>query len=112
VVSRRWPQQKNEQNRLFIADEVQMVGGEVGPTYEVVISQTQYVKQQKGNKTRIVACGVSPPNTEDLEKWMGASEHMIFNFSPRQVESLTSGNLTQFILSARPLIHIQSTSHP
>jgi pre-mRNA-splicing helicase BRR2 len=67
---------------LFIADEVQMVGGEVGPTYEVVISRTRYV-EQTGNKTRIVACGVSLANTEDLGKWMGASEHTIFNFSPR-----------------------------
>ncbi|KJA17891.1 hypothetical protein HYPSUDRAFT_205863 [Hypholoma sublateritium FD-334 SS-4] len=96
VISRRWRQRKNVQNLgLLIADEVQMVGGEVGPTYEVVISRTRYVERQTGNKTRIVACGVSLANAEDLGKWMGASEHTIFNFSP----------------SARPLdmaIHIQS----
>ena len=84
MVSRRWRQRKNVQNiGLFIADEVQMVGGEVGPTYEVVISRTRYVERQTGNKTRIVACGVSLANAEDLGKWMGASEHTIFNFSPR-----------------------------
>ena len=60
-----------------------MVGGEVGPTYEVVISRTRYVERQTGHKTRIVACGVSLANAEDLGKWMGASEHGIFNFSPR-----------------------------
>ena len=39
VISRRWRQRKNVQMfGLLIADEVQMVGGEVGPTYEVVIS--------------------------------------------------------------------------
>ncbi|KAF9474450.1 Sec63-domain-containing protein [Pholiota conissans] len=96
VISRRWRQRKNVQNLgLLIADEVQMVGGEVGPTYEVVISRTRYVERQTGNKTRVVACGVSLANAEDLGKWMGASEHTIFNFSP----------------SARPLdmaIHIQS----
>ncbi|KIM35850.1 hypothetical protein M413DRAFT_449581 [Hebeloma cylindrosporum] len=96
VISRRWRQRKNVQTLgLLIADEVQMVGGEVGPTYEVVISRTRYVERQTGNKTRIVACGVSLANAEDLGKWMGASEHTIFNFSP----------------SARPLdmaIHIQS----
>lgn len=84
---------------LFIADEVQMVGGEVGPTYEVVISRTRHVERQTGNKTRVVACGVSLANAEDLGKWMGASEHTIFNFSP----------------SARPLdmaIHIQSFTIP
>jgi pre-mRNA-splicing helicase BRR2 len=82
VVLRRWRQRKNVQNLgLFIVDEVQMVGGEVGPSYEVVISR--YVERQTGNKTRIVACGVSLANTEDLGKWMDASEHMIFNFSSR-----------------------------
>ncbi|PPQ67232.1 hypothetical protein CVT24_011551 [Panaeolus cyanescens] len=100
VVSRRWRQRKNVQNLgLLIADEVQMVGGEVGPTYEVVISRTRYVERQTGNKTRIVACGVSLANAEDLGKWMGASEHTIFNFSP----------------SARTLdmaIHIQSFTIP
>ena len=68
---------------LFVANEVQMVGGEVGPTYEVVISWTRYVERQTGNKTRIVTCGVSLANAEDLGKWMGASEHTIPNFSPR-----------------------------
>ncbi|KAJ3514868.1 hypothetical protein NLJ89_g2119 [Agrocybe chaxingu] len=100
VISRRWRQRKNVQNLgLLIADEVQTVGGEVGPTYEVVISRTRYVERQTGNKTRIVACGVSLANAEDLGKWMGASEHTIFNFSP----------------SARPLdmaIHIQSFAVP
>ncbi|KDR76589.1 hypothetical protein GALMADRAFT_139507 [Galerina marginata CBS 339.88] len=100
MISRRWRQRKAVQTLgLLIADEVQMVGGEVGPVYEVVISRTRYVERQTGNKTRIVACGVSLANAEDLGKWMGASEHTIFNFSP----------------SARPLdmsIHIQSFSIP
>ncbi|PPQ88313.1 hypothetical protein CVT25_012373 [Psilocybe cyanescens] len=96
MISRRWRQRKPVQNLgLLIADEIQMVGGYEGPIYEVVISRTRYVERQTGNKTRIVACGVSLANAEDLGKWMGASEHTIFNFSP----------------SARPLdmaIHIQS----
>ena len=83
IISRRWRQRKNVQNLgLLIADEIQMVGGEVGPTYEVIISRTRYVERQTGHKTRIVACGVSLANAEDLGKWMGASEHTIFNFSP------------------------------
>lgn len=86
VLSRRWRQRKNVQNLgLLIADEIQMVGREVGSTYEVVVSRTRYVERQTGTKTRIVACGVSPANAEDLGKWMGASEHTIFNFSPKLV---------------------------
>ncbi|KAJ7709781.1 Sec63 Brl domain-containing protein [Mycena rosella] len=100
VVSRRWRQRKNVQNiGLLIADEVQLVGGEVGPTYEVVISRTRYVSEQTENKTRIVACGVSLANARDLGEWMGAPSHAIFNFSP----------------SARPLdmdIHLQSFTIP
>lgn len=39
--------------------EIQLLGGEVGPMYEEIISRTQYVSAQTENKTRIVACGVS-----------------------------------------------------
>ncbi|KAJ6623527.1 Sec63 Brl domain-containing protein [Mycena sp. CBHHK59/15] len=100
VISRRWRQRKNVQNiGLLIADEVQLVGGDVGPTYEVVISRTRYVSAQTEIKTRIVACGVSLANARDLGEWMGVPSHAIFNFSP----------------SARPLdmdIHLQSFTIP
>ncbi|KAJ8517086.1 hypothetical protein ONZ45_g5700 [Pleurotus djamor] len=100
VLSRRWRQRKNVQKiGLLIADEVQLVGGEVGPTYEVVISRTRYVAAQTEFKTRVVACGVSLANARDLGEWIGAPSHAIFNFSP----------------SARPLdmdIHLQSFTIP
>ncbi|KAH9932327.1 Sec63-domain-containing protein [Fomitopsis serialis] len=100
VLSRRWRQRKNVQTiGLLIADEIQLVGGEVGPTYEVVISRTRYVSAQTEIKTRIVACGVSLANARDLGEWMGAPSHAIFNFPP----------------SARPLdmdIHLQSFNIP
>ncbi|KAL0064659.1 Pre-mRNA-splicing helicase BRR2 [Marasmius tenuissimus] len=100
VISRRWRQRKNVQNlALPIADEVHLVGGDVGPTYEVIISRTRYVSAQTEIKTRIVACGVSLSNARDLGEWMGAPSHAIFNFSP----------------SARPLdldIHLQSFTIP
>ncbi|KZT38321.1 putative RNA helicase [Sistotremastrum suecicum HHB10207 ss-3] len=100
VLSRRWKQRKNVQTvGLLIADEVQLVGGAVGPVYEVIISRTRYVSAQTENKTRIVACGVSLANARDLGEWIGAPSHSIFNFPP----------------SARPLdmdIHLQSFSNP
>ena len=68
---------------LLIADEVQLVGGEVGLTYEVVISRVWYISAQSEIKTRIVACGVSLANAHDLGEWIGAPSHTIFNFSPR-----------------------------
>ncbi|KAG6370880.1 putative RNA helicase [Boletus reticuloceps] len=100
VLSRRWRQRKNVQTiALLIADEVQLIGGEVGPTYEVIISRTRYVSAQTEIKTRVVACGVSLANARDLGEWIGAPSHAIFNFSP----------------SSRPLdmdIHLQSFAIP
>lgn len=100
LVSRRWKQRKNVQTiGLLIADEIQLIGGEIGPTYEVVVSRTRYVAAQTENKTRIVAFGVSLANARDLGEWMGATAQTIFNFSP----------------GARPLpmeVHIQSFSVP
>ncbi|KAI5476145.1 pre-mRNA-splicing helicase BRR2 [Pseudohyphozyma bogoriensis] len=100
LVSRRWKQRKNVQTiGLLIADEIQLVGGEIGPTYEVIVSRTRYVAAQTENKTRIVAFGVSLANARDLGEWMGATAQTIFNFSP----------------GARPLpmeVHIQSFNVP
>ncbi|KAI5989535.1 P-loop containing nucleoside triphosphate hydrolase protein [Pisolithus albus] len=100
VLSRRWRQRKNVQTvALLIADKIQLVGGEVGPTYAVVILRTRYVSAQTEIKTRIVACGVSLANARDCGEWIGAPSHAIFNFSP----------------SSRPLdmdIHLQSFSIP
>ncbi|KAG2051377.1 Sec63-domain-containing protein [Suillus hirtellus] len=83
ILSRRWQQCKNVQNfSLLIADEIQLVGGEVGLTYKVVISRTCYVAVQTEVKTCIVGCGVSLANARDLSEWMGTPLHAIFNFSP------------------------------
>ncbi|KAG9310011.1 putative RNA helicase [Chiua virens] len=90
VLSRRWRQRKNVQTiALLIADEIQLVGGEVGPTYEVIISRTRYVSAQTETKTRVVACGVSLSNARDLGEWIGAPSHAIFNFSPRLWTSIS-----------------------
>ena len=100
LLSRRWKTRKDVQNiGLLIADELQLIGGDVGSTYEVVVSRTRYVSQQTGTKTRIVACSVSLSNARDLGDWIGASSQTVFNFSP----------------SARPLpleINLQSFNVP
>ncbi|GAW10525.1 Sec63-domain-containing protein [Lentinula edodes] len=100
ILSRRWRQRKNIQTiALLIADDVHLVGGEVGPTYEIVLSRTRYVEAQTGVRTRIVALGVSLANAQDLGEWIGVKGGAVFNFEP----------------SARPLdmdIHLQSFSIP
>lgn len=83
MLSRRWRQRKNVQNiDLLICDEIHLLGAEIGPTYEVVVSRTRYVSRETGHNVRIVACGVSLASAKDLGEWMGASAHNVFNFSP------------------------------
>ncbi|KAK4686317.1 pre-mRNA-splicing helicase BRR2, partial [Tremellales sp. Uapishka_1] len=100
LLSRRWKTRKDVQNiGLLIADELQLIGGDVGSTYEVIVSRTRFVSEQTGIKTRIVAFAVSLANARDLGDWIGASSQTVFNFSP----------------SARPLpleVHLQSFNVP
>lgn len=100
MLSRRWKTRKDVQSiGLLIADELQMLGGDVGSTYEAIVSRTRYVTQQTNIPTRIVGCAVSLANARDIGDWIGASSQNVFNFSP----------------SARPLpleVHIQSFNVP
>jgi pre-mRNA-splicing helicase BRR2 len=85
---------------LLIADDLQLIGsGDVGATYEVIISRTRYVSAQTENKTRIVGLSVSLANARDLGDWMGATASTVFNFAP----------------TTRPLpleVHLQSFNVP
>ncbi|CAH7668860.1 Sec63 Brl domain-domain-containing protein [Phakopsora pachyrhizi] len=101
LVSRRWKQRKMvERTALLIADEIHLIGSEIGPTYEVIVSRTRYVTAQSEiSKTRIVALGCPLANARDLGDWMGATTQTIFNFSP----------------GSRPLpleVHLQSFNVP
>ncbi|CAI2180063.1 11144_t:CDS:2 [Funneliformis geosporum] len=100
VMSRRWKQRKNVQTvALFIADELHLIGSDVGPTYEIIVSRMRYIAHQTKNPIRIVCLSTSLANAQDLGEWIGATPHTIFNFHP----------------SVRPVpleIHIQSYSIP
>ncbi|KAJ3102694.1 DEIH-box ATPase [Phlyctochytrium bullatum] len=83
ILSRRWKQRKNVQTvNLFIMDEIHLIGGEIGPTIEVIVSRMRYIETQTENKIRIVALGSSLANARDLGEWIGATPHSIFNFHP------------------------------
>ncbi|KAK9466803.1 Sec63 Brl domain-containing protein [Lipomyces arxii] len=84
MVSRRWQQRKNVQSvRLFIADDLHMLGGQNGSTYEIVVSRMRYIAAQTENPVRIVGLSVCLSNGKDLGEWIGASNHSIYNFSPK-----------------------------
>ncbi|KAG1859423.1 P-loop containing nucleoside triphosphate hydrolase protein [Suillus tomentosus] len=89
ILSRRWQQCKNVQNiDLLIADKIQLVGGEVGPTYEVVISRTRYVAAQMEVKTRIIACGVSLAFLSTLFSTDQISKQIIKHSKGASIESV------------------------
>jgi pre-mRNA-splicing helicase BRR2 len=99
-LSRRWKQRKNVQSvELFLADDIHLLGSEIGPTLEVVVSRMRYISVQTGSPIRIVAAGASLANARDLGEWLGCTPSNIFNFHP----------------SARPIpleIHIQGYGIP
>jgi len=81
MLSRRWKQRKGVQNvSLLIVDEMHLIGGEVGPILEVVISRMRYISSQMESRCRIVALSTSLANAKDLAEWIGCSSHGIFNF--------------------------------
>lgn len=83
ILSRRWKQRKNVQaTNLFIADEVQFIGGENGPVLEVVCSRMRYISSQLDRPIRIVALSTSLSNAKDIASWLGCPASSTFNFHP------------------------------
>ena len=86
MLSRRWRQRKAVQAfALVIFDELQFLGGDTGPTMEIVISRMRYISSQLENDTkmRIVGLGAALANARELGEWMGVSNKSLFNFSPK-----------------------------
>lgn len=100
VLSRQWKRRKNVQSvELFIADELQLLGGSMGYVYETIVSRMHYIRTQTELPLRIVGLGVSLANARDIGEWIDAKKHDIYNFSPH----------------VRPVpleLHIQSYSIP
>ncbi|KAJ3296866.1 DEIH-box ATPase [Rhizoclosmatium sp. JEL0117] len=83
MLSRRWKQRKNVQTvGLFILDEAHLIGGDIGPTMEVITSRMRFVGVQTENKIRIVALSTSLANARDVGEWIGATSNSVFNFPP------------------------------
>ncbi|KAJ1551678.1 DEIH-box ATPase, partial [Nowakowskiella sp. JEL0078] len=85
VVSRRWKQRKAVQSvGLFVVDDVHLIGGDIGPTLEVIVSRMRIMHAETESKARIVALGASLANAKDLGEWIGANVdgHSLFNFNP------------------------------
>jgi len=84
VLSRQWQRRKNVQNvKLFIADELHMLGGQGGFIYEIIVSRMHYIALQMESNMRIIGLSVSLSNARDIGEWLGATKHTIYNFSPQ-----------------------------
>src|SRR3569833_472658 len=82
-LSRQWKRRKNVQTvELFIADELHMLGGQLGYIYEIIVSRMHYIRTQTELPLRIVALSVSLANARDMGEWIDAKKHEIYNFSP------------------------------
>lgn len=83
VMSRRWKTRKNVQDvKLFVVDELHLIGGDVGPVLEVIVSRMRYIASQTENPIRILGLSTSVANAKDLGEWLGAKSHSAFNFHP------------------------------
>ena len=84
VISRQWKRRRNVQSvGLFIADDLHMLGGQGGHTYETIVSRMHAVKLQLESDMRIVGLSAPLSNARDVGEWIGATKHNIFNFSPQ-----------------------------
>lgn len=83
LISRRWKQRKNVQNvNLFIADDLQLLGGESGPVYEIIASRMRYMSSQIQKPIRIIALSSPIANAKDIAQWLGCGHGHTFNFHP------------------------------
>jgi len=83
ILSRRWKQRKAVQSvNLFIVDELHLIGGEVGPTLEVIVSRMRFISSHTQTKIRIVALSSSIANAKDVADWLAVPSSSAFNFHP------------------------------
>jgi len=89
AISRRWRQRKAVQAvTLFIVDDLHFLGGDVGPTMEVILSRMRFISTQKQQKNdggllRMVSLSASLANAREVGEWIGVSSKGLFNFSPK-----------------------------
>ena len=89
AISRRWRQRKVVQAiSLFIVDDMHFLGGDAGPTMEIIVSRMRFISTQKQQKNdaqalRLIGLSASLANAREVGEWMGVSSKDLFNFSPK-----------------------------
>jgi pre-mRNA-splicing helicase BRR2 len=88
MLTRRWRQRRQLQSvSLVVFDAMHFLGGDFGPTMEVVISRMRFMSshrlQENGEPIRIVGLSASLANARDVGEWFGVPVKSLFNFSPK-----------------------------
>jgi pre-mRNA-splicing helicase BRR2 len=82
-MSRRWKTRKPVQDvKLFIVDELHLIGNANGEIIEVIVSRMRYMATQTELPLRIIGLSTSIANAKDLGDWIGASGQGMVNFHP------------------------------
>jgi pre-mRNA-splicing helicase BRR2 len=83
ALSRQWKRRKNVQTvDLLIADELHMLGSQMGYIYEIIVSRMLSIRTQTEQPLRIIGLSVSLANARDMGEWIDAKKHDIYNFGP------------------------------
>jgi len=133
--SRRWNKRKIIQNiKLYIFDEIHLIGSDDGPTLEIVVSRVRYIAEQlrlqlqetektksKLSPTRIVALSTSLANAKDIGEWIGATSRTgsLFNFHPNvrpvpleiHMQGFDNPSFKEQILSMNKLLLYSVSNH-
>ncbi|CAG8561643.1 11778_t:CDS:2, partial [Acaulospora colombiana] len=81
-ISRSWQHRRYVQAvSLVIIDEIHLLGGDRGPTLEVIVSRMNYIGSQNDTKIRIIGLSTALANAHDLADWLNIDKDGLFNFS-------------------------------
>jgi len=81
-ISRNWRTRSYvQQVSLVIIDEIHLLGGDRGPTLEVIVSRMNYLASQLKKNIRIVGLSTALANAHDLAAWLNIDHDGLFNFN-------------------------------
>jgi activating signal cointegrator complex subunit 3 len=82
-ISRSWQQRRYVRDvALIVIDEIHLLGEDRGPVLEVIVSRTNFIRQNSDQKIRIVGLSTAIANAQDLANWLDIKGIGLYNFNP------------------------------
>lgn len=84
LLSRKWKTRQSIQKvKLFVVDDLHLLGAEIGPIIETILSRMRYITSQLDNHSvRIIGTSTSLANAKDIGDWLGVKSQDFYNFHP------------------------------